>query len=156
MLDRYLHRLIEIGALQDVKSRDLLLGLRERAIRYQHLALADADRGGVPGREQLAPAREKHTTSRHLLHPCLDVINEIALRMGELATTDVGVGELRERHHLEPVARSVLEERFSDLAQKDRKLAIPGWERVGNVDLLVREKAMSDCAEEVRRRVQHQ
>jgi hypothetical protein len=39
MLDRYLHRLIEIGALQDVKSRDLLLGLRERAIRYQHLAL---------------------------------------------------------------------------------------------------------------------
>ena len=41
------------------------------------------------------------------------VINEIALRMGELATTDVGVGELRERHHLEPVARSVLEERFS-------------------------------------------
>jgi hypothetical protein len=64
--------------------------------------------------------------------------------MGELATADVGVGELRERQHLEPVAPSVLEERFSDLAQKDRKVTIPGWERVGNVDLLVREKAMSD------------
>lgn len=71
------------------------------------------------------------------------IINEIALRMGELATTDVGVGGLRERRHLEPVARSVLGERFSDLAEKDRKVAIPAWERVGNVDLLVRETPTS-------------
>jgi hypothetical protein len=72
------------------------------------------------------------------------MVNEMADRMRDLATDGVTVDELRERRHLEPVARSVLNQRFPDLAEKDRKVAIPGWERIGNVDVLVREAAMID------------
>ncbi len=47
MLRRYLHRLIQICALQDVKARDLFLGLREGTVRNDDLTTPDAERGCV-------------------------------------------------------------------------------------------------------------
>ena len=42
-----LNRLIEARALDDVEAAHLFLSLGERAIGYQHLAVADADGGGI-------------------------------------------------------------------------------------------------------------
>ena len=45
MLRCDLHRLIQIRALEDVEARDLFLGLRERAVRREHLACANTNCG---------------------------------------------------------------------------------------------------------------
>ena len=52
VLGRHLDRLVQVAGLDDVEAGDLLLGLGERAVGDQHLAVADA--GGAYARDGYA------------------------------------------------------------------------------------------------------
>ena len=68
MLGRYLDRLVEAGAFEQVEARHELLGLRERAVGHQRLAAAHAHRHRRLWEVQL-PAEQPHAAALHLLHP---------------------------------------------------------------------------------------
>jgi len=57
-----------------------------------------------------------------------------ALLVPEAAS--VGIAALGERKHLEPAALEGMRAVFGDRAAKSRRVPIPEWERVGNVDLV--------------------
>lgn len=68
-----------------------------------------------------------------------DIVHLIAEQLTDRADRDAsGVPGLRERKDLEPVAVAALVARFGDLVAKERKVPIPHWPDVGNVDLLLR------------------
>ena len=50
-----------------------------------------------------------------------------------------GVAGLGERKHMEPGTVRALGPTFGERVEKDRKVAIPHWSHVGNVDLIVRD-----------------
>lgn len=56
-----------------------------------------------------------------------------------------GVEKVGERKDLEPATIAVLGEAFPDRVDKERKVAIPDWERVGNVDVIVRREPGSSA-----------
>ena len=67
-----------------------------------------------------------------------DLVEAIADQLGTRANRESsGVGALRERKDLEPSALAVLMTVFGKRAEKDRRVLIPGWPGVGNVDLLL-------------------
>ena len=70
MLRRYLHRLIEICALQDVKARDLFLGLREGTVRNDDLATPDAERRASCTRASSWPCTRTPRSSISLTQAC--------------------------------------------------------------------------------------
>lgn len=55
-----------------------------------------------------------------------------------------GIEKVGERKDLEPVTVAVLGAAFPDRVEKDRKVAIPDWERVGNVDVVIRHQLAPD------------
>jgi hypothetical protein len=68
VLARDLDGLVEIGALDDVDPRDVLLALDEGAVCHEHLSAALAHRRRVLGGAQ--PVTElAHTAAVHLLDP---------------------------------------------------------------------------------------
>jgi hypothetical protein len=54
-----------------------------------------------------------------------------------------GIGRIGERKDLEPATVAVLGAAFPGRVEKERKVAIPYWERVGNADVIVRAEANS-------------
>ena len=66
IFDRDLDRLVEVLAVDQVEAADLLLGLRERAVGGEDLAVADPHGGGVGGGPQPLAALE-HAPPAHLL-----------------------------------------------------------------------------------------
>lgn len=56
-----------------------------------------------------------------------------------------GVEKVGERKDLEPATIAVLGAAFPDRVDKERKVAIPDWERVGNVDVIVRREPGSSA-----------
>ncbi len=67
-----------------------------------------------------------------------EVAAEVAERLEERARNGGGLSVLGERADLEPAFVRALDARFPGLAEKDRRLEIPGWPAAGNVDILVR------------------
>lgn len=65
---------------------------------------------------------------------------ELASRAGALST---GAAALAERKDLEPAAVMALTPTFGERVEKDRKIRIPEWDHVGNVDLLARDAPAS-------------
>ena len=63
-------------------------------------------------------------------------IDAIAARL-EHEAAEVGVAALGERKHLEPAALDSLQSVFGERAAKSRRVKIPHWESVGNVDVVV-------------------
>ena len=75
-----------------------------------------------------------------------DLVEAIADQLGTRANRESsGVGALRERKDLEPSALAVLMTVFGKRAEKDRRVLIPGWPGVGNVDLLLRRPDPEDA-----------
>jgi len=71
--------------------------------------------------------------SDQLDQPAVDrIAAALASRVGA-----VGAGSLRERRDLEPGAVDGLREVFGDRVAKSRRVRIPQWESVGNVDVVV-------------------
>src|SRR5215475_7359766 len=69
VLARHLDGLVQAGALQDVEPADLLLGLRERAVRDQRLVATDPHRPAIAGGPELVAAGEQNPAALHLVHP---------------------------------------------------------------------------------------
>lgn len=72
------------------------------------------------------------------------LVSAIALLLEQRGENAGGIASLAERQDLEPSAVAAMEVVFPGRAEKDRKVSIPGWERVGRVDLVVREENGSD------------
>lgn len=68
----------------------------------------------------------------------------ISLALKETVKSGAHLADLGERKHLEPIAAAELLRLFPLLAEKDRKVRIPGWPNVGNVDAVVRVSPGSD------------
>lgn len=68
-----------------------------------------------------------------------ELVAAIALLLERRAAAADGVGWLAERKDLEPVSVAALQAVYPGRAEKSRKVSIPGWERVGQVDLVLRE-----------------
>ncbi len=75
-----------------------------------------------------------------------ELVEAIADQLGTRANREsAGTGALRERKDLEPSALAVLTTVFGTRAEKDRRVLIPGWPGVGNVDLLLRRPDPEDA-----------
>jgi hypothetical protein len=75
-----------------------------------------------------------------------DLVEEIADQLGTRAKRESsGLAALGERKDLEPSALAVLMTVFGTRAEKDRRVLIPGWSGVGNVDLLLRRRDPEDA-----------
>lgn len=67
-----------------------------------------------------------------------EVARDVAEALEERARRRGGLSALGERADLEPEFFRALDARFPGRAEKDRKLDVPAWPLVGNVDVLVR------------------
>jgi hypothetical protein len=67
------------------------------------------------------------------------IVESIAAQLTMRAQMTGGLDLLAERRDLQPVAEAVLGDLFPDRLVPNRKVVIPIWERVGNVDLTVSE-----------------
>ncbi len=75
-----------------------------------------------------------------------ELVEAIADQLGTRANREsAGVGALRERKDLEPSALAVLMTVFGTRAEKGRRVLIPDWPGVGNVDLLLRRPDPEDA-----------
>ena len=75
-----------------------------------------------------------------------DLVEAIADQLGTRAKRESsGLAALAERKDLEPSALAVLMTVFGTRAEKDRRVLIPGWSGVGNVDLLLRRRDPDDA-----------
>jgi hypothetical protein len=73
------------------------------------------------------------------------VTPDIARRMQALAEGLGGAGALREVKHLEPSAVNALREAYPGRkVERNRKIPIPSWSPVGNVDVIVHPAAADD------------
>jgi hypothetical protein len=67
-----------------------------------------------------------------------ELVAAIASELEQRAAEPAGVAGLAERKHLEPATLAALGRAFPGRVEKDRKVAVPLWASVGNVDLVVR------------------
>ncbi len=75
-----------------------------------------------------------------------ELVEAIADQLGTRANREsASVGALRERKDLEPSALAVLMTVFGTRAEKGRRVLIPDWPGVGNVDLLLRRPDPEDA-----------
>ncbi len=75
-----------------------------------------------------------------------DLVEAIADQLGTRAKRESsGLAALGERKDLEPSALAVLMTVFGTRAEKDRRVLIPGWSGVGNVNLLLRRRDPEDA-----------
>jgi hypothetical protein len=75
------------------------------------------------------------------------LLRDVAADMTRRADDRGGPDRLRERADLEPAFVGALQTQFGDRAQKDRKVIVPGWSRIGRVDAIVRAEAGSGALE---------
>jgi hypothetical protein len=73
------------------------------------------------------------------------VLADAAAELETRARDKPSLSSLREVRDLEPAIVTALEKRFPTLVQKSRKIEIPEWKKVGNVDVVVRRATGSDA-----------
>ncbi len=77
-------------------------------------------------------------------HLARELVAAIAAELERRAERFRAIGGMGERADLEPAAVAAISPAFTGRVEKDRRVAVPKWASVGNVDLVVRSKPGSD------------